>query len=98
MIIVTGSLVARPDAFDEVLRLSQEHVLRSRAEPGCVAHAVLRDSENPLRLVFLEEWTDQASLVAHFEVPGSRAFAKSVGTLVSAAPTLNVYDASPIRL
>jgi len=97
MIIVTGSLLAKPEAFDEVLRLSQEHVLRSRSEAGCVAHAVLRDSENPLRLVFLEEWTDESSLMAHFAVPGSRAFAKSVAALVAAPPTLNIYDATPIR-
>ena len=34
MIVVTGSVTAREDSFDEILRLSQEHVNRSRAEPG----------------------------------------------------------------
>ena len=35
MIVVTGSVTARPDSFDEVRRLSLEHVHRSRTEPGC---------------------------------------------------------------
>ncbi|WP_245302262.1 antibiotic biosynthesis monooxygenase [Bradyrhizobium sp. LTSP885] len=52
MIVVTGSVTARPDSFDEVRRLSLEHVHRSRAEPGCISHAVHIDCENPLRLVF----------------------------------------------
>jgi quinol monooxygenase YgiN len=40
MIVVTGSVVARQDSFDEVRRLSLEHVHRSRKEPGCISHAV----------------------------------------------------------
>jgi quinol monooxygenase YgiN len=54
MIVVTGSVVARQDTFDEVRRLSLEHVHRSRKEPGCIAHAVHVDCENALRLVFIE--------------------------------------------
>ena len=30
MIVVTGSVTARADSFDEVLKLSLEHVRRSR--------------------------------------------------------------------
>ena len=54
MIVVTGSVTARKDSFDEILCVSQEHVYRSRTEPGCIAHAVHVDCENPLRLVFFE--------------------------------------------
>jgi hypothetical protein len=51
MILVTGSVMARRETFDEVRRLSLEHVHRSRAEPGCMSHAVHVDCDNPLRLV-----------------------------------------------
>jgi hypothetical protein len=54
MIIVLGSVVVREGRVNEALSLSQEHVARSRAEPGCIAHAVHQDAENPLRLVFIE--------------------------------------------
>ena len=54
MIIVLGSIVARPDTYSEVLKLSQAHVARSRGEPGCVSHAVHQDAEQALRLVFVE--------------------------------------------
>jgi len=56
MIVVTGSVTAREDSFDEILRLSREHVNRSRTEPDCIAQAVHVECENPLRLVFFERW------------------------------------------
>ncbi|HVO05802.1 MAG TPA: putative quinol monooxygenase [Burkholderiaceae bacterium] len=98
MIIVLGSVIVRPDRVDEALRLSREHVARSRVEPGCVSHAVHRDTEQPLRLVFVEEWVDQAALAAHFRVPGSRAFVEAIGALASEPPRITVYDATPLPM
>lgn len=98
MIVVTGAIVTDAARFDEVLKLSLEHVLRSRAEPGCLSHAVHRDIERPLRLVFVEEWADQDALLAHFAVPASRAFGKALATLATEAPTLQVYQAERVKL
>lgn len=96
MIVITGTVVAKPEHFDEVLRLSTEHVLRSRAEPGCLSHAVLRDTENPLKLVFLEEWADMPAVEAHFVVPASREFGRQLVKLSSDLPTITLYDATHI--
>jgi quinol monooxygenase YgiN len=97
MIVVTGSVTARAETFEEVRRLSLEHVRRSRAEPGCLAHAVHIDCENPLRLVFVEQWTDRAALLAHFTVPASREFVRSLQPLTAAATTIELYDSSRIE-
>jgi len=97
MILVTGSVTAREDSFDEVRRLSLEHVRRSRLEPGCLAHAVHIDCENPLRLVFVEQWADRAALSAHFAVPASRDFVRALRPLASAAATLELYDATKLE-
>ena len=97
MIVVTGSVTAREDSFDEVLRLSQEHVDRSRGEPGCIAHAVHIDSENPLRLVFFEQWADRDALLKHFAVPASREFARALQALAAGPTTLELFDASKIE-
>jgi quinol monooxygenase YgiN len=70
MIVVTGSVTAREDSLAEVRKLSLEHVLRSRQETGCLSHAVHVDRENPLRLVFIEQWTDRGALLAHFRRSG----------------------------
>ncbi|WP_157615238.1 putative quinol monooxygenase [Rhizobacter sp. Root404] len=50
MIIVTGTLHARPDTVAELLALSREHVARSLTEPGCLEHGVAVDAtEVPVR-------------------------------------------------
>ncbi|MBX3587530.1 MAG: antibiotic biosynthesis monooxygenase [Ramlibacter sp.] len=96
MILVTGSAVARADQLEAALALSLEHVHRSRAEPGCLSHAVHIDAENPRRLVFVEEWASMDALQAHFAVPASRQFGKVLAGLSEGAPTLNLYEAQPL--
>jgi quinol monooxygenase YgiN len=98
MIIVTGSVQARPDALDEVLRLSLEHVRRSRTEPGCLLHSVHQDVEDDHRVVFVEHWADTEALGAHFKVEASHEFVKAVTALAAAAPTIEIYEAAPARL
>ncbi|MGY4160823.1 quinol monooxygenase YgiN [Bradyrhizobium sp. USDA 4461] len=97
MIVVTGNITARPETFDEVRRLSLAHVHRSRTEPGCISHAVHVDCENPLRLVFFEQWADRAALAAHFAVPASRDFVRSLQSLAAAATTIELYDTHKIE-
>src|ERR1700745_1450438 len=94
MIVVTGSVTARKDSFDEILRLSQEHVNRSRAEPGCIAHAVHVDCENPLRLGFFVRWAARGALLKHFALPASRDLVQSLQTLAAGPTTLELFDAS----
>ena len=98
MILVTGSILAKADCVDAALALSLEHVHRSRQEPGCLAHGVHRDAECPQRLVFVEQWADQAALAAHFAVPASRAFVAAVAALATEPPHMEVFDATPIRI
>lgn len=96
MLIVTGSITARPDTLAELEKLALEHVHRSRLEPGCISHAVHRDVENPLRLVFFEEWADKAALDTHFAVPASGAFVRAARGLASEATAIAIYEASPV--
>ena len=97
MIVVTGSVTTRQDSFEEARRLSLEHVHRSRTEPGCISHAVHVDCENPLRLVFIEQWADRAALAAHFAVPASRNFVRALSALVASPPTIEIYDATRLE-
>jgi len=97
MILVTGSVVARQDTLEEIRKLSLEHVHRSRTEPGCISHAVHIDCENPLRLVFVEQWADRNALLAHFAVPASRNFVRALQPLAAMSTTIEIYDATRIE-
>jgi quinol monooxygenase YgiN len=98
MILVLGCVVAREGCVPEALALSREHVIRSRAEPGCIAHAVHRDTENPQRLVFVEQWVSEEALWEHFKVPASRSFARSVAALAAEVPSLAVFAATAVAV
>jgi quinol monooxygenase YgiN len=93
MLIVLGSVLARSDTFEEIQRLSREHVERSRLEPGCLSHAVHVDLDEPLRLAFVERWMDWKALGAHFRVPASLAFAQAMNRLGAAPPEMKIYEA-----
>ncbi|MCW5648167.1 MAG: antibiotic biosynthesis monooxygenase [Ramlibacter sp.] len=97
MILVTGSAVVRADQLESALALSLEHVRRSRAEPGCLSHAVHVDAENPQRLVFVEEWASMEALKAHFAVPASREFGKALASLCDEVPGIALYDAQLLK-
>ena len=96
MIIVLGRVTVRPDALPQAQALASEHVARSRAEPGCLAHGFSIDAENPLELVFVEKWQSLAHLQAHFAVPASRAFAKDLAGLAAVPPVMEVFEAAAV--
>lgn len=94
MVIITGSILARPESFEELRALSLEHVRRSRLEAGCISHDVHVDVEDPLRLVFVERWMDRDAVMVHFSVPESRAFVKAANGLAAGPPEIQIYDAT----
>ena len=93
MIIITGSVLAKPETFDELRALCLEHTRRSRLEPGCLSHDVHVHAEDPLRLFFFETWADRAAVDAHFAVPESGAFVRAAVGLTAEAPSIAIYDA-----
>ncbi|TXH89557.1 MAG: antibiotic biosynthesis monooxygenase [Rhodoferax sp.] len=97
MIVILGSVLVQEGRMEDALKLSLEHVHRSRAEPGCISHAVHVDCENPNRLVFVEEWADEASLQTHFKVPASRQFVAALSQCAAQPPEMALYQAEKVR-
>jgi quinol monooxygenase YgiN len=90
MLVVTGSVTARPESFEALLEAALAHVGRSRTEPGCLMHGVAVDCENPLRLVFYEEWDDRTALDAHFAQAGSFDFMRAVRELSASSTRVRI--------
>ena len=90
MLVVTGTVIAKPDTFEALLEAALAHVARSRLEPGCLTHSVHIDAEDPLRLFFYEEWADRPALDAHFEQKGSQAFMAAVRALAARSTPLRI--------
>ncbi|WP_293907950.1 putative quinol monooxygenase [Phenylobacterium sp.] len=90
MLVVTGSVTARPETFEALLEAALEHVRRSRLEPGCLSHSVHIDCEDPMRLFFYEEWEDRAALDVHFAVPESLAYMKVARELAASGTRVRI--------
>ncbi len=95
MIIVLGAVTVPPAMLEEAFALGQQHVERSRNEPGCLSHAVYKDPETAGRLVFVEEWADREALNVHFAVPASIEFVQTLGAMATEAPSIRIYTADP---
>ncbi|MEI9929930.1 MAG: putative quinol monooxygenase [Rhizomicrobium sp.] len=97
MILVIGIVTASPDTIEEMLKVSTEHVHRSRSEPGCISHHVSIDADDPLTLHFTERWESVAALRTHFRVPESRAMWKRLQELAAHPGAMHLYEASEIK-
>lgn len=93
IIVVTGSLVARPECLPALLAASLEHVHRSRTEAGCLSHGVSIDAEDPLRLIFVERWSDLAALEYHLRQQGSLTFMSAIREYAVRSEGMQVYVA-----
>lgn len=100
MIIITGHVITSPETATETARLCKEHSARSQAEPGCPAHNVHADCEEPARLVFVERRADTDALRAHFALAESQAFVREIRALSPAPTEMKIYmaeESSPAR-
>lgn len=98
MIIITGSVLTNAENRAAIEAECVAHSQRSRAEPGCIAHNVHADCEQPDRLVFVEKWADAEALQAHFAVPESGAFVKAITALSTEKPEMEIYTAREIDM
>lgn len=96
MIIVTGEVLVSKEHLSEALLLCKQHVERSLAEPGCLSHAFYAAPDDPLKLFFFEEWSDNDAIQAHFKVPDSQKFVVSLTKLSATPPRLSMYSADKI--
>ncbi len=91
MIIITGSASIRSEHCAKALALAEEHSVRPRAEPGCIAHNCHVDAEDANRIVFVEEWVDIAAVKAHFAVPATGKFLQRVEAVAVVAPVIKSF-------
>ena len=97
MIIITGDFIAKHESIEEALTLSRKHVEHSRSENGCLSHAVYQDPENPCRLFFYEQWTDDKAIAVHFAEPSSQTFVAAIRDLAASPPNMEIFSAQKIK-
>ena len=98
MILITGTVTASAATIDEMLRVSTEHVHRSRKEPGCISHHVSIDAGDRLTLHFAERWESVEALKIHFRVPESRAMWRRLQELAAHPGAMHIYEVTDVKV
>ena len=68
------SIVLLPGTREEILARAPAVQAATRAEPGCLAYDFFTCVDDPDRLVFVEEWVDQAAHAEHLKLDHTRQF------------------------
>lgn len=93
MIHVVAEIQLKEGCRAEYLKLFKAHVVKVRAEKGCVAYAPFVDAGaamvgHPPRenvVTILEQWQSLADLQAHSQAPHQTAFRTQAGHLMAGA-------------
>lgn len=96
IVIVIGEVVAKPGHFDALFAAGRAHSARSRAEAGCISHDCYADPDNALKMMFIEQWQDDAALNAHFKTPGVAELVAAITAHAERRGTIRVFSAREV--
>jgi (4S)-4-hydroxy-5-phosphonooxypentane-2,3-dione isomerase len=65
LLIVHVDVAVVPDQLDAFLAATQQNAVASRDEPGIVRFDVLSDRADPIHIVLVEIYSDEAAAAAH---------------------------------
>ena len=97
MIVVTGLLPFRAEAFDGARRDAAEMAERSRSEPGCLSYEFSEVSGSPNTLRLFEEWSDDEALTRHLQTESFSAFSTTLRASLSGQPDFTRYEIASAR-
>ena len=83
MIVIAGSVAARPERREEAIRVARTMAAATRAEAGCVTYRFSADLDDPNTLLIFEEWESEEALARHFQTPHVAAFRQALPGLLA---------------
>jgi quinol monooxygenase YgiN len=58
---------------DELIKIYEELIAKTREEDGCILYSLCRDEKNPRLFAMMEEWRDQEALDRHLQTEHFKA-------------------------
>jgi len=96
MIIVHAFVEVKDGTTQEFIKAAAKCVEATRKESGNNFYTLYSESQNPLKLVVVEEWASQAALDAHMQTPHFIEFGAEIENLLAAPLDIKVYEASAV--
>lgn len=67
MIYMVATLKIKPGSLPEFIAAAKTCIAETRKEEGCISYDLHQSVTDDDTLVFVERWTDQAAVDAHFQ-------------------------------
>jgi quinol monooxygenase YgiN len=83
---VIAHIRAKPEHLETFREVLTGYVQPTRAEAGCFVYDLFQDRSDATHFTFIEEWSDEAALMAHSKSPHITAGRERLSGLAS-APT-----------
>ena len=90
-LIVTATIIARPDTTALLQQALLTLVRATRLEPGCLRYDLLENLQDPAYFAMYEEWKDTTTFEAHQQTAHLRHYAEQATPLLAEPMTVQVF-------
>lgn len=97
MIVVVGRVHTDAERRDALVQAGETVAAASREEAGCLNYRLYQATDDPLALVFVEEWVDDAALQEHFRTEHIATFMRTITPLVTQPPDVQFHEVASTR-
>ena len=87
---IIAQVFIKPEHVDAFLASTTDLIAKSRAEEGCITYNLYQDPNDSTKLLFFEEWKNQAAIDFHFETEHFKNFGKMLEEFASAEPVITI--------
>ncbi|MBX3615950.1 putative quinol monooxygenase [Nitrosomonas sp.] len=88
---VIAEITARVDKVAAVEAILKKIIVPTRQENGCLSYQLFRRRNHTAEFLFIEEWTDEKAVDAHFKTPHLQEALNQVTPLLAKAPNIQKY-------
>jgi quinol monooxygenase YgiN len=94
---IIGTVVAKPEKREELLRILSAQVAPTRAEPGCINYDFHCDQADPNVFVFYENFRSREALETHLKMPHLTPLMDRLGELLAKPVDIRFLDMLSVR-
>ncbi len=90
--MIVAKLSVKPEKIKDFTEAAKVMIENSTKEPGCKSYQLYQDPYDNTKFVFVEQYTNQAAVDAHFAADYFKAFGPKVGDLVTGPAQIKIIS------
>jgi quinol monooxygenase YgiN len=90
--MIVAKLSVKPEKIKDFTEAAKGMIENSNKEPGCKSYQLYQDPYDNTKFVFVEQYTNQAAVDAHFAADYFKAFGPKIGDLVQGPAQIKIIS------